>query len=152
MTIAEETDGALIADADARLWAALDGVATRVADALSIPAPKSHHCLRCGNDWNAATLQPKCCPLCHSAYWDTAATNPRGRKPTESGLRRLKAKAKRDRRRNYLTAKARKHGIELEPLPEPTAEELLFAPAPAPQSPPMRPRTVPPPPGLEDLG
>lgn len=29
-------------------------------------------CLRCGHEWNLLTAtEPKCCPKCHSAYWNT---------------------------------------------------------------------------------
>jgi hypothetical protein len=168
------------------LYCELDRIAGLVDAALQTPTP-THECLRCGNRWTGRTVHPKTCPLCHSAYWDTSATTAHGRTPSEAERRRLRKAAVKRRRADRLRAKARKHGITLEPLPQPTLVQELASdlnkelakqgieilPAVIRQrydelakklddnsrlsdmeklSEARRPRTVPPPPGLEDMG
>jgi hypothetical protein len=149
------------------LYCELDRIAGLVDAALQTPTP-THECLRCGNRWTGRTAHPKTCPLCHSAYWDTPATTAHGRTPSESERRRLQKAAKKRRRADRLRAKARKHGITLEPMPSTATDEKSWPQVgPTPTLPGeviivrerdehshtlSRPRTVPPPPGLEDLG
>jgi hypothetical protein len=147
------------------LYCELDRIAALVDSALQTPTP-THKCLRCGNRWTGRSCHPKTCPLCHSAYWDTSATTAHGRTPSEAERKRLQKAAVKRRRADRLRAKARKHGITLEPLP--TAEprgiivgahiiqdgKVVDTIGQTPSRPPASAfrRTVPPPPGLEDLG
>jgi hypothetical protein len=120
---------------------------------------------------------PKCCAnvICRSAYWDVPAKTSRGRTPDQTDWDDVRSRMldARDRRKRFRhLAKVRKLAASLglditdprtgrgpqvgsEPAPTATATATIAPPTtaiPRPESLwPARARTVPPPPGLEDL-
>ena len=52
------------------LYANLDHVRTKVA----LPKLK---CLRCGHEWTPRREDPRICPKCKTAWWDTPKAKPK---------------------------------------------------------------------------
>jgi hypothetical protein len=152
-------------DADSRLWSALRASPTR-----QLPL----WCRRCGygrlfGEWRPyRNPHPTSCPNCHSSYWDRPGVRANARRPSRiAPATQEKMRAEAVARRRLYRHKAKVRELEAA-LPRRAVEEVTTAlemdslPVPdAPQTPPRiaaapppRPhlrRTVPPPPGLDEL-
>jgi hypothetical protein len=162
-------------DAMMRVYAALEAVLDPV-DSPRLPAARAdrigtHECLRCGYHWTPRVPSPRACPLCRSAYWDLPPVKAYARRPENTDWKKEQARIRgsyvhrrRYRRLAKVRALARELGIEItdqrmDKVMGRTQALVMELPpvAPPPVAPPsistwspLR-RTVPPPPGLDDL-
>jgi hypothetical protein len=162
-------------DAMDRLWAALDASLDPPPDAASILRGGSHWCCRCGYHWTPRMADPKCCPLCRSAYWNRPPKSSRARKPADTNwdiekqrrgqnaatrrhyrhLAKVKQLAKElgfditDPRTGAVVSKRRV--VRTTNREKVTTQEELVTRETERQPPVTFRRTVPPPPGIEDV-
>jgi hypothetical protein len=159
-----------------RLWAALTATdhadaepvrtTTTTATVAAAPAPPlPHECLRCGFKWfsRPGNPNPRTCAnqSCRSAYWDQPPKQARARRPANTDWEEVKRRRiadNEDRRRKALIRKATELGMEVRrPAATATATATNAPPDTTvtirPRIPPVEfRRTVPPPPGMDDLG
>jgi hypothetical protein len=79
--------------------ASLERLSAALDRSLSPPAPGAargptigpnrqgtHSCLRCGHHWtpHLSNPDPRCCPLCNSAYWNKPPKTARARRPEDT--------------------------------------------------------------------
>lgn len=148
---------------------AINKVVEAVEGALQEPisSPQSE-CLRCGHKWTPKVVNPRVCPMCRSAYWDRPPQTARARRPNPAALVRLRKARSKDKRRyrklKRLKSLAKELGVDLaDPrtgkLPDNFADEwttgevvvgTVVPTVTVNLQSPVR-RTVPPPPGIEDL-